>query len=68
LVWQSEGITRPAERPWLSRVLVDDDAEAVRGVVAHVAALRARFPETTWLPAHDARAWAALPVFPQRWE
>ena len=49
LVWQSDGITRPAERPWLSRVLVDDDAAAVRVAIEHVAALRTRFPELSYL-------------------
>jgi N-acyl homoserine lactone hydrolase len=68
LVWQSDGVTLPAERPLLARTLVDDDAAAVRVGIAHVAALHARFPELTLLPAHDARAWAGMPVFPQRAE
>jgi len=65
LVWQSDGITRPAERPGLSSLLVDDDAEQVRHGIAHVAALQRRFPELMMLPAHDDRAWSQLPVFPQ---
>jgi len=64
LVWQFEGITLPAERPWPSRRLVDDDPEQVRSVISHVATLHARFPELQMLPAHDARAMAKLPVFP----
>jgi glyoxylase-like metal-dependent hydrolase (beta-lactamase superfamily II) len=68
LVWQTDGITLPAERPGLTGLLVDDDAAAVRRAIAHVAALHARLPELTLLPAHDARAWAALPVFPQQLE
>lgn len=64
LVWQSEGIEIPAERPWLARRLVDVDAEAVRAEIGRVAAIHRRFPEIRMLPAHDARAMAALPVFP----
>lgn len=61
LVWQAEGITEHAERPWLTRRLADDDAEAVRTHIAHVAALRDAFPEMVFVPAHDARAYASIP-------
>jgi glyoxylase-like metal-dependent hydrolase (beta-lactamase superfamily II) len=64
LVWQRDGITRPAERPFLTRMSVDDDTEQVRRAISHVATLHAHFPELALLPAHDARAWAAIPVFP----
>jgi N-acyl homoserine lactone hydrolase len=68
LVWQSDGITLPAERPWASRDMVDSDPAAVRVAISHVAALHQRFPALTLLPAHDARAWSELPVFPARLE
>jgi N-acyl homoserine lactone hydrolase len=68
LVWQAEGLTLPAERPWVTRRMVDHDAAAVRRGISHVAALRARFPELTWVPAHDARSMSELPVFPGRQE
>lgn len=64
LVWQSEGITLPAERPWLSRHLVDHDPEQIRAAIAHVAGLHTRFPSLRMLPAHDGRAMDALPIFP----
>ncbi len=64
LVWQEDGIRRPAERPWLARAMVDHDAEAVRRAVGRVAGLAARFPELVLLPAHDARALARVPAFP----
>jgi N-acyl homoserine lactone hydrolase len=64
LVWQREGLDLPAERPWLSRRLVDDDAAEVRSAISHMAAVHARFPEIVMVPAHDARASAELPVFP----
>lgn len=65
LVWQIEGIERPAERPWLARHLIGEDSAQVRAQIAQVAALHQRLPEIQLLPAHDARAWAELPVFPQ---
>lgn len=66
LVWQTDGITRPAERPWISRSMVDEDTGAVRRAITHVAALHRRFPELVLLPAHDARAMGKLPVFPEQ--
>ncbi len=62
LVWQYEGITLPAERPWPSRPLVDHDPEQVRAAISHVAPL----PTLQLLPSHDARSIAKLPVFPGR--
>jgi N-acyl homoserine lactone hydrolase len=64
LVWLVEGVERPAERPWLTRALVDEDAAGVRENIQRVAAIQARFPAIRLLPAHDARAMGALPVFP----
>ncbi|MET0287766.1 MAG: MBL fold metallo-hydrolase [Polyangiales bacterium] len=64
MVWQNDGIERPAERPWLLRQMVDSDPERNRAAIEHVAALHRAFPELELLPAHDARAWAELPVFP----
>ncbi len=64
LVWQSEGITLPAERPWLVRALLGEDTEQVRQHILHVAAIYERFPDIKLLPAHDARAMAELPVLP----
>ncbi len=64
LVWQREGLEIPAERPWMSRWLVDDDAARVRSGVSLMAAVHARFPEIVMVPAHDERAAAELPIFP----
>lgn len=64
LVWQLEGVTRPAERPWFARrLLAEDDAE-VRDAITRVAALQRAFPDLRLVPAHDARALAEIPVFP----
>ena len=64
LVWQTEGIELPAERPWAARTLVDVDAQQVRENIERIAAIHRRFPQIGMIPAHDARAMRALPVFP----
>ena len=61
LVWQREGITLREERPWLMRALADRDPAGVSEGILRMAALAARFPELEIVPAHDARAFAALP-------
>ncbi|MFO0616933.1 MAG: MBL fold metallo-hydrolase [Polyangiaceae bacterium] len=61
LVWQLEGITERAERPWLTRRLADADPEGVRANIARVAAIHEAFPEMIVVPAHDARAFEAIP-------
>ncbi len=60
LVWQREGITERAERWWPLRMLADDDAAGVRENILRVAAIAARFPEITLVPAHDARGFADM--------
>lgn len=64
LVWQVEGIHVPTERPWLLRQMLDEDTAQVRTAIGQIAAVHQRFPDLQLLPAHDARAFAALPVFP----
>jgi N-acyl homoserine lactone hydrolase len=61
IVWQTEGIERPAERPWLARHLVDNDDAQVRAQISHLAALHQRFPDMVMVPAHDARPTEAMP-------
>lgn len=64
LVWQKEGIDLPAERPWIARHLIGEDSAKVRENILHMAAIQQKFPQIQLLPAHDARAMATLPVFP----
>lgn len=64
LVWQSEGINLPAERPWLLRRIINEDDALVRENIIRVAAIHRRFPEINMVPAHDSRAAAMLPIFP----
>lgn len=61
LVWQIEGVDLPAERPWISRKLVDHDADATRAMVRHMHDLKRRVPGLVVLPAHDRRLWETLP-------
>ncbi len=61
LVWQLEGIALREERPWLMRRLADSDEVLVRGQLLHMAAIAAKYPDLTIVPAHDARAFAAMP-------
>jgi glyoxylase-like metal-dependent hydrolase (beta-lactamase superfamily II) len=61
LVWQTEGVDLPAERPWLSRVLVDDDAAGVRSQIVHMHAIKQALPDLVVVPAHDRRVWDQLP-------
>ena len=65
LVWQTEGVEIPAERPWVSRVLVDKDSAAVRGHIAHMHAIRQALPDLVVIPAHDRRVWDRLPKLTQ---
>jgi len=59
--WQIEGIELPAERPWLSRSLVDSDAEKVRGLLVRLHTLKRAMPDLIVVPAHDRRIWERLP-------
>ncbi len=61
LVYQLEGITLRAERPWLMRRLVDVDEAAVRENLLRMIAIYERYPQITIVPAHDLRAYADIP-------
>jgi glyoxylase-like metal-dependent hydrolase (beta-lactamase superfamily II) len=61
LVWQTEGIAIPAERPWISRMLVDWDSEDVRDLIVQMHKLQAAIPGLIIVPAHDRRVWERLP-------
>ena len=61
LAWQHEGVDLPAERPWLARVLVDQDAAVVREQLVRLHQLQAYSPRLTVVPAHDRRVMASLP-------
>ena len=60
-VWATEGVTLPAERPWLPRQLVDGDAEGVRQVIRQLHAIKQAMPDLILVPAHDRRVLQTLP-------
>lgn len=60
-VWATEGVSLPAERPWLPRHLVDGDAEAVRKLIVHLHAIQQAMPALLMVPAHDRRVLEQLP-------
>jgi N-acyl homoserine lactone hydrolase len=60
LAWQREGITEREERPWLQRSVADVDPAAVREGLLRMAAIAAKFPELTLVPAHEARGFANM--------
>ncbi len=61
LAWLNEGIQRPAERPWLSRYLVDDNPEKIRALLIRMHNIAKYNPELIIVPAHDATSWKQLP-------
>jgi glyoxylase-like metal-dependent hydrolase (beta-lactamase superfamily II) len=62
LVWQLEGITEREERPWFSRLRVQEDSAPVRDNLLRMSAVAERFPEIILAPSHDARGFAELPL------
>ena len=61
LVWQTEGVDIPAEKPWMSRRMVDWDAQRVRDLIVHMHKLKTAMPNLVIVPAHDRRVWDTLP-------
>mgnify|MGYP000397717476 CR=1 FL=1 len=58
--WAEEGVTWPAEKPWLSRRMVDLDPARVREQLVALHRLAAVHPELVIVPAHDERVHARL--------
>lgn len=65
LTWCREGIELPAERPWISRRLVDRDEEQVRRDIVRVHHLAKRYPDMVIVPAHDRRVHEQIAAFPE---
>ena len=65
LTWAIEGVTLPAERPWISRKLVDQDEDQVRRSIVKVHQLLARRPDLVIVPAHDRRIHDQIANFPE---
>lgn len=64
LVFQSEGIRIPAEKPWMLRRLIgENNAQVHKGIALIRSAIR-KFPQIHAIPAHDNAAFGELPSFP----
>lgn len=63
IAWMREGVELPAQRPWLPRSLLKEDAAAVRAQLAHLHQLQGLVPKLTIVPAHDDRVFQSLPLF-----
>lgn len=61
LVWQAEGLRIPAERPWISRRLVDHNEVQVRRWIVHMHQIQRALPKLIVVPAHDRRVTGTLP-------
>lgn len=64
LTWAIEGVKIPAERPWMSRKLVDYDEQEVRRSIIKVHELMTRYPDLIVVPAHDRRVHDRIAGFP----
>jgi len=65
LVWQTEGIELPAQKPWLLRRLIGEDDSEVLENIARITAISKKYPHIQLLPAHDPRAFRMIPIFPE---
>lgn len=61
LAWQKEGVEIPAEKPWMSRNMVDADPETLRGVLVQLHQLQAANPNLVIVPSHDRRVTSQMP-------
>lgn len=61
--WTREGVDWPAEKPWLTRRMVDYDAGAVREQLILLHQLQRANPELVIVPAHDARVHVTIATF-----
>jgi glyoxylase-like metal-dependent hydrolase (beta-lactamase superfamily II) len=64
LVFQSEGIDIPADKPWLMRRAIGENDEEVRKDIALIRSASKTYPQIHAIPAHDLSAFRAIPVFP----
>ncbi len=66
LVWQTDGLTIPAEKPWLLRTLIGENGAEIRTDIGRVRAVMERYPQVTAVPAHDGRAFRSIATYPQQ--
>lgn len=64
LVFQHEGITIPAEKPWMMRLAIGENNAEIRKDISLMRAATAKYPQIHLIPAHDSSAWGMIPVLP----
>jgi glyoxylase-like metal-dependent hydrolase (beta-lactamase superfamily II) len=64
LTWAIDGVTIPAERPWVARKLADVDERVVRRSIVRVHELAKKYPDLIVVPAHDRRVHATIAQLP----
>jgi N-acyl homoserine lactone hydrolase len=64
LVWQREGLTRRAERPWPMKLLGDTDPDGTRQNLLKMVSVMRSIPEMIVVPSHDQRAYAEMGRLP----
>ncbi len=64
--WAREGVEWPAEKPFITRNMVDDDPALVRDQLVFLHKLQKTNPELVIVPAHDARVHQLMAQFPDR--
>lgn len=64
LVWQSDGIELPAEKPWMLRWMIGEDKSEIRKDINLIRTAIRKYPQMKAIPAHDTRAFRALPIYP----
>lgn len=63
LAWHHVGVDLPAERPWVTRTMVDEDPLRVREDLVILHRLQAANPDLVIVPAHDVERMRALAPF-----
>jgi glyoxylase-like metal-dependent hydrolase (beta-lactamase superfamily II) len=58
--WAHEGVDWPAEKPWISRQLVDHNAADVVSQLVHLHQLQQINPGLQIIPAHDQRRYGLV--------
>jgi N-acyl homoserine lactone hydrolase len=66
LVYQLDGIQLREERSWLVRRFADLDPGGERENLLRMIAIKKRLPDLIIVPAHDIRAFTAMPTLPQK--
>lgn len=62
LSWQLEGIQKREERPWIQRMLGDDDPNELRTNLIRMNAISTQFPQIIVVPAHDPKGFSQIPL------